>query len=349
MTLKELKIGYVPYLPDLSQPGDRRRFPHFAKRSQIPFEIANVDHEYDIVLLTATSNLSRWLAYKRKYPGTKFLFEMVDSLVFPSNLFVSLFKGMGRYLIKKEDRLLLNYQWILNEWIKVADGVICSNRELQNYVLKRNRNAFLSPDYLESEYSIHKTDYSIKGKMKLVWEGQSSVLPHFLKYHDLFKQINHFCELHIITEERYPYLPKLIYRPVRYIFSKIPMDITFHKWDIDTHTQILTSADCAIIPINAKNKFGWFKPANKLVSFWFSGLPTVVSGTPAYKELMDRAGNTFYCFTKEEWISKVKETYEMTSNARKCLSEKNIAFVKQNYSDESLDNIWRDIFKSVER
>ena len=41
MNLKELKIGYVPYLPDLSQPADRRRFPFFAKTNNVPFEIAN--------------------------------------------------------------------------------------------------------------------------------------------------------------------------------------------------------------------------------------------------------------------------------------------------------------------
>ena len=72
MDFKKLKIGYVPYLPDLSQPGDRRRFPYFAKRNNVPFEIADKNKEYDIILLTAPANLSKWLLYKRKYPKTKF-------------------------------------------------------------------------------------------------------------------------------------------------------------------------------------------------------------------------------------------------------------------------------------
>ena len=48
MDFKKLKIGYVPYLPDLSQPGDRRRFPYFAKRNNVPFEIADKNKESDL-------------------------------------------------------------------------------------------------------------------------------------------------------------------------------------------------------------------------------------------------------------------------------------------------------------
>jgi len=50
MDFKKLKIGYVPYLRDLSQPGDRRRFPYFAARNHILFEIADIRKNYDIIL-----------------------------------------------------------------------------------------------------------------------------------------------------------------------------------------------------------------------------------------------------------------------------------------------------------
>ena len=95
MEFKKLKIGYVPYLPDLSQPADRRRFPYFAKRNNVQFEVADKNKPYDIILLTASSNLSGWLIYKKKHPKTKFIFEMVDSLIFSSNIFNTLFKGIG--------------------------------------------------------------------------------------------------------------------------------------------------------------------------------------------------------------------------------------------------------------
>ena len=134
MDFKKLKIGYVPYLPDLSQPGDRRRFPYFAKRNNVPFEIADKNKEYDIILLTAPANLSKWLLYKRKYPKTKFMFEMVDSLIFSSNIFNTLFKGIGWFILRKETLLYFNHKKLIIKWLKMADVVLCSSTELKKNI-----------------------------------------------------------------------------------------------------------------------------------------------------------------------------------------------------------------------
>lgn len=347
MNLKELRIGYVPYLPDLSQPGDRRRFPHFAKRQHIPFEIAQTEKEYDIVLLTATSNQTKWLNYKRRHPKTKFIFEMVDSLVFPFTLFSTLFKGVGRYLIGKESRPLLIYDRILHEWIRIADCVICSNEALKEYVLKINNNAILSLDYLQSEYSTRKQNFEIEGKIKLVWEGQSNVLPQFFSIKNVLKELSSICELHVITTEKYPVISKVYFRSVHLLLDKLPIDTYFHKWDINTHTKILASADCAIIPIDSKNKLTWAKPANKLISFWFTGIPSLVSATPAYKQLMDEAGTGIYCSSTSDWINAIHKIYKMSPVERMHWSERNFHFANKHFSDTTLDEVWKSIFTSV--
>lgn len=346
MNLRELKIGYVPYLPDLSQPGDRRRFPYFARRNNIEFEIADPGKTYDIILLTAPSNLTQWRKYKRDHPSTKFFFEMVDSLVFPSDLFNTLFKGLGRYIIKKEDQLIFHYKRILDWWIATADVVICSNETLRQYVLKKNPNAVFSPDYLESEYSVRKQNFEISGKMKLVWEGQASVLNHFLSFRKVLQEVSDFCELHVITTEEYPVIPKLYFRNVNEFLKRLPISTVFHKWDIHTHNKILTEADCGVIPIERKNQFGWNKPANKLVSYWFSGLPAVVSDTPAYVRLMKQAGNSNYCATNEEWVATLKNLFAMESSQREAASNRTFNFVKSSFNDNALDLIWSELFNT---
>lgn len=346
MNLRELKIGYVPYLPDLSQPGDRRRFPYFARRNNIEFEIADPGKTYDIILLTAPSNLTQWRKYKRDHPSTKFFFEMVDSLVFPSDLFNTLFKGLGRYIIKKEDQLIFHYKRILDWWIATADVVICSNETLRQYVLKKNPNAVFSPDYLESEYSVRKQNFEISGKMKLVWEGQASVLNHFLSFRKVLQEVSDFCELHVITTEEYPVIPKVYFRNVNDFLKRLPISTVFHKWDIHTHNKILTEADCGVIPIERKNQFGWNKPANKLVSYWFSGLPAVVSDTPAYVRLMKQAGNSNYCATNEEWVATLKNLFAMESSQREAASNRTFNFVKSSFNDNALDLIWSELFNT---
>ena len=63
----------------------------------------------------------------------------------------------------------------------------------------------------------------------------------------------------------------------------------------------------ALFHLIEKNLFVWHKPANKLISFWFTGLPTVTSATPAYKEIMNNADEKLYCFNDEEWIDRIHQ------------------------------------------
>ncbi|MDQ2862491.1 MAG: hypothetical protein M3R50_02365 [Bacteroidota bacterium] len=344
MDFRKLKIGYVPYLPDLSQPGDRRRFPYFAKRNNIPFEIADKNKQYDIILLTASGNLSKWLIYKRKHPGTKFIFEMVDSLIFSPDIFSTFFKGIGRFILRKEDLLFINYKKLIIRWLKTADVVACSSKELKRNIEKWNSSVIVSLDYLEDEYEFIKTNYNINGKMKLLWEGQSVVLRHFLYYKDLFKQLSPFCELHVITIEKYPLFGNLIHRDIEKILSQLPIKTIFYKWDINKNREVFKQCDCGIIPLNKKNIFGWHKPANKLISFWFSGLPTVVSDTPAYVDLMNDANENLYCYNIDEWAAKLKLIKNMTPIEREEISKKNFVYVKAKYSNKVLDSVWFQIF-----
>ena len=347
MDFRNLKIGYVPYLPDLSQPADRRRFPYFAKRNNVPFEVADKNKPYDIILLTASSNLSGWLIYKKKHPKTKFIFEMVDSLIFSSNIFNTLFKGIGWYMFGKETSLYFNHKKLIKKWLKISDLVLCASTELKKIIGQWNKNVIVTLDYLENEYRCVKNDFSINGKMKLVWEGQGAVLPHFLYFKKLFKRLSPFCELHVITNEKYPKYGKLVHNKADKILKKLPIDTTYHKWDLDNNNKVFSQCDCGIIPLNKKNLFGWHKPANKLISFWFSGIPTIVSDTPAYTELMNRAGENLYCSSDDEWIAGIRQVKEMKAEERSALAKKNLDFVRNNYSDDTLDVIWNEIFEKV--
>ncbi|MEO8820007.1 MAG: hypothetical protein ABI267_10860 [Ginsengibacter sp.] len=348
MDFEKFKIGYVPYLPDLSQPADRRRFPFFAKQHQIKFEIAQFDRAYDIILLTATANLSKWLLYKKNHPDTKFIFEMVDSLILPSDTFSNLFKGVGRFVIGKESILNLDFRKILIQWLKTADVVICSSTNIKHLIEKWNNNVIISLDYMQNEIKKIKSDYEINGKMKLVWEGQSVVLRHLLEFKEVFKLVNSFCELHIITDEKYPSYGNLRSREVNHILSQLPIKTIFHKWEMYKNYEELILCDCGIIPLNKENKMAWHKPANKLISFWFAGLPSLTSATPAYIELMKDAAADFYCTDTDDWVSKIQKLDSMTGDERKMIAVKNLNYVRSNFSNEALDGVWFSVFEKID-
>jgi len=347
MDANSIRIGYVPYLPDLSQPADRRRFPYFATRHHISFEIADKNKSYDVILLNASANLSQWLIYKKRHPGTKFIFEMVDSLIFSFNLFTALFKGIGWFLLRKESRLYLSHRKLILKWLKSADLVLCSSTELKNIISRWNDQIFVTPDYLQNEYRVCKADYTAGEKFKLVWEGQAIVLRHFLSYRNVLQSLSAYCELHVITNEKYPMFGQLVRFRVQRILRRLPIKTVFHRWDLARNCEVFSQCDCGMIPLDPRHTFGWHKPGNKLVSFWFTGLPTVVSATPAYRELMDRAGERWYCDTAAEWLEKIRAIRAMTPEERKRLALFNLAFAEKNFSDRELDATWFAILEKI--
>jgi len=344
---KNLKIGYVPYAADLSHPDDRRRFPYFAKRNGIKYEIANANKVYDIVLLPAPANLSKWLLNKKRNPGTMFIFEMVDSLIHQSDTFNKLFKGVGRFIIGKETLPSVDHKNLLMKWLIKADVVMCSSPMLKTEVKKWNPNTVLSLDYLENEYKFLKKDYSISGKMKLIWEGQAVILPQFLHFKEVFKEVSSFCELHIVTSEKYPKYGKFVNKSVDTILKQLPIETTFHKWDIYKNRSIFSNSDCAIIPLNKNDVYAWHKPANKLLSFWFSGLPALTSDTPAYSELTNKTNSNSLCATTNDWIAKLHMIKEMKAEERESLARNNFSFAKSYYSDQMHDLTWLNMFENI--
>ena len=58
MDLTKLRIGYVPYSQSFEKPGDKRRFVHYAKSRNIPFEIVDPKKSYDLIVLSQVADLS---------------------------------------------------------------------------------------------------------------------------------------------------------------------------------------------------------------------------------------------------------------------------------------------------
>lgn len=243
--------------------------------------------------------------------------------------------------------MFINYKKLIIKWLKIADIIVCSSTELKKNIEQWNENAVVSLDYLQNEYKFLKTDYSINGKMKLLWEGQSIVLSQFLFFKEVLEQVSPFCELHIITTKKYPLFGNIMHREVEKILKKLPIKTILHPWSIDKNSEIFSNCDCGIIPLIKKNKMAWHKPANKLISFWFSGLPTLVSGTPAYVELIKNSNSELYCAETNEWVSKLKMIRDLSEEERKEIAKKNLDYVRENYSNEALDLTWEKIFERL--
>ena len=144
-------IGYTPYNTNLNVPGDRRRFIFYAHEKNLKFEIANPNVTYDVIYVTYGSDISTWINYKIKNPTVKLIFELIDSYVFESLSFKTLFRGSIRYLQNKESKFWFNYKSALFKIITLADAIVCSSIIQKNFLLKYNKNIHISLDYFTND------------------------------------------------------------------------------------------------------------------------------------------------------------------------------------------------------
>lgn len=349
MKPENLRIGYVPYSADLSHPDDRRRFPFFAKRQGISYSLASFDSQYDILILPAPADLTGWWQYRKKHPETIFIFEMVDSLIHQTDAVNTLLKGWGRYFLKKESRPSFIHRNILIRWLKRADIVLCSNPLTVEKVKEWNMNVLYSLDYQEHEYHFLKKDFSIKAKMKLFWEGQGVVLPQVLYFKNVFRRVSSFCEFHVVTSSSVPLHDPFFKIKTQDFLKKLPIECYYHQWDQERNPNLFSQFDCGIIPINPNDGYAWHKPANKLIAFWFSGIPTLTSATPAYSDVASVTSQDFLCHTEDEWVEKLREIYQMNQEQRKAMADRNYGFARKMFSNEEMDRHWEEIFHLAEK
>jgi hypothetical protein len=93
----------------------------------------------------------------------------------------------------------------------------------------------------------------------------------------------------------------------------------------------------------------WFKPENKLLLFWQTGIPVLTTGTPAYKRVMQQAGVSMTCDTSEDWVAQLTRFRQMDVNERTAIMQRAEHWLSKNHTRQSIGKNWDTIFESVMR
>ncbi len=341
------RIGFWPYGLDLNKAGDRRRFVFYAREKNLNFEIASTAQAYDIIYLSMGCNISEWLKYRKKFPDTKIVFEVIDSYFLQRPSLVTRFKGLVRFLTGKESKLYFNYQSAILALIKEADAVVCSSATQQHFILQYNKNVHISLDYFLDDITHTKKNWSVTGKLKLVWEGQAYTVHNLLKIKDVFKQLADKVELHVITDSVIVYPFKIFNKKTSVILSQIQCDQYFYEWRQDTFSKIISEADLAIIPIGSNNELHWNKPENKLLLFWQTGIPVLTSSTPAYSKVMKNAELPCLCTDINDWVQRIEAYIKMNDEQRKEWVAKADTYLQKVHTKDKIIENWDKIFLSL--
>jgi glycosyltransferase involved in cell wall biosynthesis len=353
MDLQAMKIGYAPCSADMQSPGDRRRFCFYAKKRNIPYEVADLDKAYDLVIIGygANTDVSRWLRYKKG--KTRIVFDMVDSyLAESSTSWKTLGRGIAKFAVRQNRYLIVNYKEALREMCRRADAVICSTEEQRADILKLCPVAHNILDFHSAEAKTVKTNYESKGNFQFVWEG----LPgNVCTFEEIRGPLNRAAkeqhgELQIVTDPSFgAYLGGRLGRRDTVEYARPFIDIPFqlHPWNAASVAKTLVDGDLGLIPILLRNPIYRGKPANKLILMWRLGLPVVVSATPAYVRETSAAGLAdMACQNDAEWDAAL-DKYIRDSDARREAGRRGRDRAEREFGEEALAQRWDEALRLV--
>lgn len=349
MKLTDARIGYAGYSRDFSVPGDRRRFAAYARVKGIPIEYADLSRPYDLAYLTYSSDLPGWVARKRREGDRlKLVFELIDAYFTETGLVRRLLKGSARFALGTDSRLSADLRRTLIRACEAADAVICSTEEQRETIRRYNPNVFLSFDYFGDELGPPKSDYARPGKLRIIWEGQSTTLPNLQVIREPLNDLRDKVELHVVTDPRiYRYFGRFGAYPAMDALKGIECEKHFHRWDPSSFSAEITGRDLAVIPIDVSNALWWGKPGNKLALLWQLGMPVLTTATPVYRRVMERAGIEMCCSTIAQWNKQLERLIMSPSAELDRIGSRCRGFAEAVYSRQEFVSRFDSAFESI--
>ena len=349
MKLADARIGYAGYSRDFSAPGDRRRFAAYAKLKGLPIEQAEPSRPCDLAYITYSGDLPGWIERKRREGDRlKLVFELIDGYFTQTNPVRRYLKGTARRLLGTDSGFSPDLRKTLIRACAAADAVICSTDEQRETIRRYNPNVFMSFDHFGDELGAAKADYARSGKLKVVWEGQSTTLPNLQVIREPLNDLRDRLELHVVTDPViHRYFARFGAYPSMRALAGVECDKHFHRWDQATFSSDITAGDIAVIPIERANALWWAKPENKLVLLWKLGMPVLTTATPVYQRVMGAAGLDMSCATAAEWGRQLERLIAASPAALQAIGSECRSYAERTYSKEEFVRRFDQAFEAI--
>ena len=344
---RAMRVGYAAYSPDLTQPADRRRFPFYAGRRGIEFELADPARSYDVVVVTPRADLRTWSRYRS---AGKLVFDIVDSyLAIPRANPKAMLRGPAKFAAGEARHPFFSYRAALESIVRRADAVTCATPEQAALIAPLCPNVHPILDFHAPLVRRVKEDYQAGSPFNLVWEGLGENARWFGLISDALAEVasRHPLVLHLITAVEYRQVMQRFWRRrTARIVARHFHDVRIHQWQEETVSEIATALDLAVIPLPLGRPLERGKPENKLISFWRMGLPVVTSATPAYSRVMEAAGQDLLCGSDRDWVQTLLRVIE-DQDLRARAGRLGRAFAEREYGEERLLRAWDRVFASL--
>jgi glycosyltransferase involved in cell wall biosynthesis len=335
--------------PELLAPGDRRRFPRYARERGIAFDLVQHCADHELVVLSQAADLTHWSRAPR---GTKLVYELIDAYLDaePTTAKARL-RGLAKYLLGRSERLEWSFRNSIRRMCERADVVVCSSPEQRETILSYNHNVQLILDYHGDEVSSHKIEHVDKQEIHLLWEGKADNLATFVTIADVLQRLSRHRSLvlHLVTDLSFkPANGPIPALPTQWLLNRIlpGVRVVLSDWDKTVLGALAEVCDLGIIPMFLDRGFYRNKPENKLLLLWRLGLPVITAATPAYKRTMIEAGLDMYCETAADWEDRLVY-YMANAAARSEAAQKGLSYTETRHSDAVRTKAWDALFESL--
>lgn len=344
---RKLKIGWAIAKEPMDIPAYRRRIGHYFERRGFQWEIADPRKRYDVVFVHHSADLTTWQRYDR----SKMILDYNDDYLSGVRRGIrDLGRGTAKYLVRQWAELELDYRQAYIKTMRRADAVVCCTVAQEELVGEYCSNIHIILDMQCDEGWISKQQYGAGKTYNLVWEG----LPAFeglRKFDPVLRRLrkSHEVALHIITALKHgKFLRNFLEIDTKdEIAKKVGIDRTYlYEWNSYLFSQIVAACDLAIIPIDLKIPFWFYKPANKLLFFWRVAMPVLVDETPEYARLMKECELDMVCHSDADWADKL-ERYLGDETARRNAGTKARDFVERHYGERQILSQWDRVLESI--
>lgn len=280
--------------------------------------------EYDIIFIQREAFMTGTTFFERKLKetGKKIIFDFDDAVWLPN--------------VSEGNK---KFEWLKNpsktsQLISLFDLVIAGNNYLGDYARKFNKNVWMIPTTIDTEY--HKRNSIIKKDEQICigWTGSHTTIRHF--------------------EYAIPALQLLKEKFGNKIYFKVIGDNTYENkeigikgisWKLENEIADLSEIDIGIMPLPdtdwARGKCGL-----KALQYMALEIPCVMSPVGVNSEIVADGINGFLAKDSKEWIEKISLLIENPALRIKIGTEARRT-VEDNYSVNSQKEKYLSCFKNL--
>jgi hypothetical protein len=357
MSKVQKKIGILPNSVDFSHPQDRRRYVPFLSRFGCEYDTAIFDNSYDILYMSLSCDLNMWANYRKKNPNTRIIFDLSDNYL-TAGAFQSFIRSVGHYISGRTKTLMFDYRASIQNILDIADIICVGSVEQKSFIENRTSGKIIITRDSFEEFDkprVIKCNCDVKsGEVNICWEGfPHSIIPtiRFIKefLNEIAESMGVVINIYFITDRKScKYFGKYMCEELDVILnrefrSNRKINAFLLDWSIENMLFATMKCDFSIIPVS-DDKFARSKPENKLLLYWYLGLPVITSNIPSYSRLADQFGlSKFCCSSINDWISAAKCLICKPEEYIKS-SDKIYLYINDNLLTDSIDRNMREVF-----